>query len=215
MALWWFFFLSFHHSFWFCSLLLMLIKLYHFVQVGILALFKALHLQVHFFERHFQMQTVKLNNSFVRFLYGIPLKRKEKQQQRVRKGAEEEFFSCALSCSKRLTCIKGRKTLHFGSCRLLITTILFTTFDGLQQMERKSFEMFKRESILSIRSVFPVHIGMSSVWECFLCGINAIPTPLSPNLMGIQLDFTWSYGDLHQFFTTVGLQPSVTSTLTK
>lgn len=47
------FFLSFHHSFWFCSLLLMLIKLYHFVQVGILALFKALYLQVHFFERHF------------------------------------------------------------------------------------------------------------------------------------------------------------------
>lgn len=92
---------------------------------------------------------------------------------------------------------------------------MFTTFDGLQQMERKSFEMFKRESILSIRSVFPVHIGMSSVWECFLCGINAIPTPLSPNLMAIQLDFTWSYGDLHQFFTTVGLQPSVTSTLTK
>jgi len=42
----------------------------------------------------------------------------------------------------------------------------------------------------------------------FLCGTNPIPAPFSPNLTGILLNFMCSYGDLHKFFTTVGLQPA-------
>lgn len=49
----------------------------------------------------------------------------------------------------------------------------------------------------------------------FLSGINPVPTPFLPNLMGEELSFMRDYSDLPTFFSTMSLQPAVTSTLTK